>query len=335
MTDVTQMGVWGNHSPTMYPDLFHAQGSRRAGVEARRRPWRGSKTTFLPNVGKRGAAIIEARGASSRRVRRQRSDRPRQRLGDGHDIDWVSMGVASDGSYGIPEGLICGFPCICAGGEWEIVEGLELDEFSRSKIDARVAELTERARHRQGPGPDLAAGEPRHAGGRCERPRVAAQERRGRETAPLVTVQQAELATPLARALALRVPAATLLGHLFFLLEPGQHAVQVVLLDAHLRGELGNRDARAGPARTTVPRRRACRCLCAVRRDVCLWRAAFLRVGSSSRAAGVVALRLDRPARAARVRAGAERLWQCGSIHRRPAAPRRRPRGGCTRRQPA
>jgi malate dehydrogenase len=112
---VSKMGVWGNHSPTMYPDLFHA--------------------------GTRGAAIIEARGASSAA---SAANAAIAHVGDwvaGTDGGWVSMGVPSDGSYGIPEGLISGFPCTCANGEWSIVEGLDIDEFSRSKIDASLAEL--------------------------------------------------------------------------------------------------------------------------------------------------------------------------------------------------
>jgi malate dehydrogenase len=139
VTDVKRMGVWGNHSPTMYPDLFHAEVK---GVQAAKavddQAW--IEHEFLPNVGKRGAAIIEARGASSAA---SAANAAIDHIGDwvGGTSDWVSMGVVSDGSYGIPEGLICGFPCTCSGGEWSIVQGLDLDEFSRSKIDASVAEL--------------------------------------------------------------------------------------------------------------------------------------------------------------------------------------------------
>jgi malate dehydrogenase len=140
VTDVTRMGVWGNHSPTMYPDLFHAQvrGEQAAAV-VDDQAW--IENDFLPNVGKRGAAIIEARGASSAASAASAAiDHVRDWVA-GTAGEWVSMGVASDGSYGIPEGLMCGFPCVCAGGEWTIVDGLELDEFSRAKIDASVAEL--------------------------------------------------------------------------------------------------------------------------------------------------------------------------------------------------
>jgi malate dehydrogenase len=139
VTDITQMGVWGNHSPTMYPDLFHAQirGERAVDVVDDMEWVEGQ---FLPGVGKRGAAVIEARGSSSAASAASAAiDHTRDWVsGNG---DWVSMGVPSDGSYGIPEGLICGFPCICTDGGWEIVKGLEIDDFSRAKIDASVAEL--------------------------------------------------------------------------------------------------------------------------------------------------------------------------------------------------
>jgi malate dehydrogenase len=141
VTAITQMGVWGNHSPTMYPDLFHAQvrGEQAAKV-VDDMEW--LEEDFLPNVGKRGAAIIEARGSSSAASAANAAiDHVNDWLTS--NVDWVSMGVPSDGSYDIPEGLICGFPCICTDGQYEIVQGLELDDFSRSKIDASVAELTE------------------------------------------------------------------------------------------------------------------------------------------------------------------------------------------------
>ncbi|HEV7527640.1 MAG TPA: malate dehydrogenase [Solirubrobacteraceae bacterium] len=141
VTDVTQMGVWGNHSPTMYPDLFHAQvGNQQAAAVVDDMAW--IENEFLPNVGKRGAAIIEARGSSSAASAASAAIDHVNDWVTGN-VDWVSMGVPSDGSYGIPEGLICGFPCLCTDGRWEIIQGLELDDFSRSKIDASVAELTE------------------------------------------------------------------------------------------------------------------------------------------------------------------------------------------------
>ena len=139
VSDITQMGVWGNHSPTMYPDLFHAQvrGERAVDV-VDDMAW--IEDEFLPGVGKRGAAIIEARGSSSAASAASAAIDHVSDWVTGN-VDWVSMGVPSDGSYGIPEGLICGFPCICTGGDWEIVKGLEIDDFSRAKIDASVAEL--------------------------------------------------------------------------------------------------------------------------------------------------------------------------------------------------
>jgi malate dehydrogenase len=140
VTDITQMGVWGNHSPTMYPDLFHAQirGEQAAAV-VDDQAW--IENDFLPNVGKRGAAIIEARGASSAASAANAAIDHVHDWVAGTDGRWVSMGVPSDGSYGVPEGLISGFPCTCENGEWSIVEGLEIDDFSRTKIDASVAEL--------------------------------------------------------------------------------------------------------------------------------------------------------------------------------------------------
>ncbi len=113
---------------------------------------------FLPNVGKRGAAIIEARGASSAASAASAAIDHISDWVTGTGGGWVSMGVPSDGSYGIPEGLICGFPCTCDGGAYEIVQGLELDEFSRTKIDASVAELVWRARHGRRAGDDLRPG---------------------------------------------------------------------------------------------------------------------------------------------------------------------------------
>jgi malate dehydrogenase len=140
--DISHMGVWGNHSPTMYADLFRAQvrGEQAARV-VDDQAW--IENDFLPGVGKRGAAIIEARGASSAASAANAAiDHVRDWVA-GTSGGWVSMGVVSDGSYGVPEGLISGFPCQCADGEWSIVGGLELDEFSRSRIDASVAELTD------------------------------------------------------------------------------------------------------------------------------------------------------------------------------------------------
>jgi malate dehydrogenase len=141
VTDVTEMGVWGNHSPTMYPDLFHAKvnGHQAAGA-VDDQAW--IENDFLPNVGKRGAAIIEARGASSAASAASAAVDHVSDWVKGTDGGWVSMGVVSDGSYGVAEGLISGFPCTCSGGQYEIVQGLEIDEFSRGKIDASIEELT-------------------------------------------------------------------------------------------------------------------------------------------------------------------------------------------------
>ncbi len=139
VTDITEMGVWGNHSPSMYPDLFHAQVRGQRAVDVvDDMEW--VEKEFLPNVGKRGAAVIEARGSSSAA---SAANAAIDHVNDwvNGSADWVSMGVPSDGSYGVPEGLICGFPCVCADGKWKIVEGIDIDEFSRARIDASVAEL--------------------------------------------------------------------------------------------------------------------------------------------------------------------------------------------------
>lgn len=141
VSDVTRMGVWGNHSPTMYPDLFHAEvkGEQAAKV-VDDQAW--IENDFLPGVGKRGAAIIEARGASSAASAASAAiDHVRDWVRG--TTDWVSMGVVSDGSYDVPEGLISGFPCTCRDGEWQIVQGLDVDSFSREKIDVSIAELQE------------------------------------------------------------------------------------------------------------------------------------------------------------------------------------------------
>jgi malate dehydrogenase len=140
VTEVSFMGVWGNHSPTMYPDLFHAKvRGEQAAKAVDDQVW--IESDFLPNVGKRGAAVIEARGASSAASAASAAiDHISDWVG-GTDGEWASMGVVSDGSYGVSEGLICGFPCTCSGGKHSIVQGLELDDFSRARIDASVAEL--------------------------------------------------------------------------------------------------------------------------------------------------------------------------------------------------
>jgi malate dehydrogenase len=143
VSEVTNMTVWGNHSTTQYPDVFHA---RVRGENAARAvdDQRWIEEQFIPTVAKRGAAIIEARGASSAASAASAAiDHVRDWVLGTPEDDWVSMAVASDGSYGIEEGLISGFPCTCAGGSWSIVQGLELDSFSGSRIEASVAELKE------------------------------------------------------------------------------------------------------------------------------------------------------------------------------------------------
>ena len=137
------MTIWGNHSATQYPDLFHAQVSGKNAAEAvGDQDW--LENTFIPTVAKRGAAIIEARGASSAASAASATiDAARDWLTGSADNDWVSMAVVSDGSYGVQEGIISSFPVTTKNGDWEIVQGLEIDDFSRGKIDASVAELVE------------------------------------------------------------------------------------------------------------------------------------------------------------------------------------------------
>jgi len=143
VTDITKMSIWGNHSATQYPDLFHAEVSGRNAAEVvGDQDWIAE--TFIPTVAKRGAAIIEARGSSSAASAASATiDAARDWLGSTPADDWVSMAVASDGSYGVPEGLICSFPVTTRDGDWEIVSGLDIDDFSRARIDASVKELIE------------------------------------------------------------------------------------------------------------------------------------------------------------------------------------------------
>ena len=137
------MTIWGNHSATQYPDIFHAEiAGRNAAEVVDDQAW--IENDFIPTVAKRGAAIIEARGASSAASAASATiDAARDWLRGSAENDWVSMAVASDGSYGVPEGLISSFPVTTKNGDWEIVQGLEIDEFSRARIDASVAELAE------------------------------------------------------------------------------------------------------------------------------------------------------------------------------------------------
>jgi malate dehydrogenase len=143
VTDIRKMTIWGNHSATQYPDLFHCEvGGQNAAAQVDDQQW--LEGDFIPTVQKRGAAIIEARGASSAASAASAAiDHVRDWVQGTAEGDWVSMAVPSDGSYGVPQGLISSFPVTCAGGDWQIVQGLEVDDFSRGRIDATVAELVE------------------------------------------------------------------------------------------------------------------------------------------------------------------------------------------------
>ncbi|QIK73054.1 malate dehydrogenase [Propioniciclava coleopterorum] len=143
VTEIKKMTIWGNHSATQYPDLFNAEVNGANAAEAvNDQGW--IENDFIPTVAKRGAAIIAARGSSSA------ASAANATIGHMHDWvlgtpegDWVSMSVPSDGSYGVPEGLISSFPCVVKDGKYEIVQGLEINDFSRAKIDASVAELAD------------------------------------------------------------------------------------------------------------------------------------------------------------------------------------------------
>ena len=143
VTDIKKITIWGNHSATQYPDIFHAEiAGKNAAEVVDDQAWIAD--TFIPTVAKRGAAIIDARGASSAASAASATcDAARDWLNGTPAGDWVSMAVVSDGSYGVPEGLVSSFPVTTSGGNWEIVQGLEIDDFSRGKIDASVAELAD------------------------------------------------------------------------------------------------------------------------------------------------------------------------------------------------
>ena len=142
INDVTHMTIWGNHSATQYPDLHEAKVSGRSAIELVDQDW--YETDFIPTVQQRGAAIISARGASSAASAANAAIAHMRTWALGTtDGDWVSMGVYSDGSYGITEGLIYSFPCVCKDGDWKIVQGLEINEFSRGKMEATENELAE------------------------------------------------------------------------------------------------------------------------------------------------------------------------------------------------
>jgi malate dehydrogenase len=143
VTSIRRMTIWGNHSTTQYPDLVHCEVEGEPAWDMVGDPeW--IDNVFIPKVAKRGAEIISARGASSA------ASAANAAIGHMRDWafgtpegDWVSMGVPSDGSYDVPEGLISSFPCVVRDGKWQIVQGLEIDDYSRTKIDASVAELEE------------------------------------------------------------------------------------------------------------------------------------------------------------------------------------------------
>jgi malate dehydrogenase len=141
VSEITNMTIWGNHSTTQYPDLVHAKVAGQSAWEAvDDEAWIAEE--FIPRVAKRGAEVIEARGASSAASAATAAiDHVHDWVLGTPDGDWVSMSIPSDGSYGVEEGLVSGFPCTCSEGAWTLVEGLDVDDFSRPRIDASVAEL--------------------------------------------------------------------------------------------------------------------------------------------------------------------------------------------------
>ncbi|OYN87914.1 malate dehydrogenase [Parenemella sanctibonifatiensis] len=143
VNDITKLTIWGNHSSTQYPDIFHAEINGKSAAEViNDQAW--LENDFIPTVAKRGAAIIEARGASSAASAANATvDHMRDWVLGTPEGNWASMAVPSDGSYGVPEGIISSFPCTVSNGEYSIVQGLEIDDFSRAKIDASTAELVE------------------------------------------------------------------------------------------------------------------------------------------------------------------------------------------------
>ena len=143
VTDITHMTIWGNHSATQYPDLFHCEVDGQNAAElVNDQGW--LENDFIPTVQQRGAAIIDARGASSAASAANAAiDHVRSWMDGTPEGDWVSMAVVSDGSYDVPEGLISSFPVTAGDGSWEIVQGLEIDEFSRGRIDTSTTELAE------------------------------------------------------------------------------------------------------------------------------------------------------------------------------------------------
>ncbi|MGW6278256.1 malate dehydrogenase [Kribbella sp. NPDC055071] len=143
VTEIKKLTIWGNHSSTQYPDIFHAEVAGKSAVEViNDQDW--IENDFLPTTQKRGAAIIEARGSSSAASAAAATiDHTRDWLRGTADGDWTSMAVVSDGSYGVPAGLISSFPVTTKDGNWEIVQGLDINDFSQNRINATVAELNE------------------------------------------------------------------------------------------------------------------------------------------------------------------------------------------------
>ena len=142
LTDIKKLTIWGNHSATQYPDLFHAEVDGRTASDLVEREW--LTDTFIPTVAKRGAAIIEARGASSAASAANAAvDQMHDWIAGTPARDWTSAAIVSDGSYGVPAGLISSFPVTSTGGAYAVVPGLDIDELSRGRIDASVAELAE------------------------------------------------------------------------------------------------------------------------------------------------------------------------------------------------
>ena len=143
VTDIKKLTIWGNHSATQYPDIFHAEvGGKNAAEVVNDQNW--IENDFIPTVAKRGAAIIDARGASSAASAASATvDAARSWLLGSPEGDWVSMAVFSDGSYGVPEGIVSSFPVTTKDGNWSIVQGLQIDEFSRGRIDKTTAELVD------------------------------------------------------------------------------------------------------------------------------------------------------------------------------------------------
>jgi malate dehydrogenase len=143
VSSIKKMTIWGNHSTTQYPDLFHCEvDGKNAAQMVNDQAW--IEETYIPTVAKRGAAVIKARGSSSAASAASSAvDHIRSWVLGTPAGDWVSMSVPSDGSYGVPQGVMSSFPCVCENGVYKIVQGLEIDAFSRSRIDASVAELIE------------------------------------------------------------------------------------------------------------------------------------------------------------------------------------------------